>query len=240
MTSVILPGTPEYEKTLATAAQQLPGGQLYPYLRQGKVTAVDKVNRLATVQIGGDTSTDIAGVRYQYGYFPQANDDIWLLQNGSSRQIIGSLNDTTGAPKARMQSILEQDTSNASGEVKWTGFTNSDVDTDGLVDLGNDEFVIQTPGIYLMGFVIRSRSASAGSGRRVCDLTINNSFTPLNVVARQEGFSDKPIFLSASGMASLSANDTIQLYIYGGDSGQPNVTWGDTNYRTRLWITYLL
>jgi hypothetical protein len=61
-------------------------------LRQAKVTAVASNLDSVTVQIAGDTTTSVSGVKFLNSYSPAVNDAVWLVTDGKDLFIIGALN----------------------------------------------------------------------------------------------------------------------------------------------------
>jgi hypothetical protein len=61
-------------------------------LRQGKVTAIAASFASVTVQIAGDTSVSVSGVKYLNSYSPAVGDAVWIVTDGSDLFVLGALN----------------------------------------------------------------------------------------------------------------------------------------------------
>ncbi len=113
--SLILPGTPAYDKYLMDQVAREQKGLLYPYWRQAKVVTCSTSDATCTIEIGGDTSVDIGGVKFiRHAYRPQVGDWVWVMQNGSSFIIVGMVGEgQSPAPSAWTDqvSVLEGTTS---------------------------------------------------------------------------------------------------------------------------------
>jgi hypothetical protein len=107
-----------------------------------------------------------------------------------------------------------------------------------MADIANDRINITRAGRYLVGAAVRHEGATAGNCRRVADLAKNGSIASANNIVRRDvliGASDWHVLTM---LDTFAAGDTVGLAIYGGDTGQPNVNWGDANYKTKLWAVY--
>lgn len=61
-------------------------------LRQGKVTAIASSLASVTVQIAGDTSVSVSGVKYLNSYSPAVGDAVWIVTDGVDLFVLGALN----------------------------------------------------------------------------------------------------------------------------------------------------
>ncbi len=95
--TLIKPGSPEYEKLLGQSVQKTTDeqrGVLYPYWRQAKVVSVSESDPTCTIELGGDGTVDIGGVKFiRHLYRPQVGDWVWVMQNGSSNIVVGMIGD---------------------------------------------------------------------------------------------------------------------------------------------------
>lgn len=81
-------------------AEDLIQQQATNYVRQnkGQVTATSAATRTVTVTVGGDTDTEIAGVKYDANYIPQVGDVVLIHQTGpGDLRVTGRVNEAGSA-----------------------------------------------------------------------------------------------------------------------------------------------
>lgn len=61
-------------------------------LRQGKVTAIAADAGSVTVQIAGDATVSVSGVKFLNSYSPAVNDAVWIVTDGVDLFVLGALN----------------------------------------------------------------------------------------------------------------------------------------------------
>ncbi len=97
---IAVPGTPAYDKILdqmVAREHEADMGLRSPLWRMATVVAVSNTDPSCSIYLGGDTDTQIDGVKFLHTYRPRVNDVVWLMQNGSDKIIVG----TTTLPPAQ-------------------------------------------------------------------------------------------------------------------------------------------
>lgn len=207
--------------------------------RQAEVLARDSATKTCSLKIMGD-ATQHDGVLSLPHYVPRVGDTVWCLQEETSWLIIGG--QSTELPQCRISSASVRTTTNGAAEIAFDFAGGAvDIDTDGMAEIANDRINFNWPGKYLVGAAVRHESAVAGGTRRVADIAKNGSFLSTNNVVRRDVVNlGQPDWHVISMIDTFAAGDSIQLGIFGGNAGEPNVNWGDANYKTKLWAVYQL
>jgi hypothetical protein len=163
--------------------------------------------------------------------------------------IVTNVNNYRVAPIARV--LLTSDVSIANGN--WTsfaGFTSTnaseDIDTDGMVSLSGTAsgITIQTAGVYTVSCtVIFASNATANRGLRIVrDAGGAGTYTSLAGAVLNGSANNGNWVQSASGMASLAANDVVRLSVYQNSGGALNLLAVDSNAQfaqTQLAVAWL-
>lgn len=148
-----------------------------------------------------------------------ANDDHGSLSGLSDDDHTQYLNDArhdTEHDAAQMSETANQTLT--SGSTTQLTFSTEEYDTDGgIVDLGNNRFVVQTAGIYdITGWV---QFASNSTGARRLEIQINGSAT-----IRQQTAASAAMAVQVQGVLNLAANDLVTFHALQNSGGNLNVT----------------
>jgi hypothetical protein len=247
--SLILPGSRAYKKLLNQSVAKTTDeqrGVLYPYLRQALVVAIDASTLSCTIELGGDSTVDIGGVKVLHDYVPRINDIVWVLQNGTSYLIVGAQDTKTPACQIRSDNEPVTTAGAASITFDFAGGT-ADIEThSGMSDIANDRIVIPWPGRYLVGAQVRHVGNSPSANcKRMAYISKNAGTTGILPVWEETGTISpfEAEWFTMSVILDLVANDNISLRIKGGLTGEVDVRWGDgTNgfqhNETKLWVVY--
>jgi len=145
--------------------------------RRGVVTSRDPAAKTCSVQLGGDTTTTIAGVGVlSTAYVPIVGDNVWVALYGPAPLVLGS--EASELPKAKMRSTATQTITTVNVAEKFDfnasgGTTSYDTDVDQnlatMVDRTNSRIYVHWPGVYAYGYsgVV---SAGGSSSNRFFDV----------------------------------------------------------------------
>ncbi len=246
--TLILPGSPEYKKLLGQSVQKTTDeqhGVLYPYWRQAQVVATDPATKTCTIEVGGDTSVDIGGIKAAASYVPHVNDMVWLMQNGSSYFVVAGHVDTK-LPACRLYVENEPVTTAGASSVAfdWNGGTAEIETFSGMSDIANDRIICPWPGIYLVGATIRHVGNDPNNNCKRMAFLSKNANTTAPIVWEETG-EESPVWaetFSMSMLISLAYNDNLTLRIKSSSAGGTNVRWGDgvngNGFGTRMWMVW--
>jgi hypothetical protein len=220
-----------------TAGLEVPGG-LAAAARLRQATVVDRspATGTCTLKIMDDDQVHdevLPGAHY----VPRVDDTVWCVQSGPVWLIVAG--QKTRLPVCRIQTgDTTTTTAGAPSKVVFDfGAGAANIDTDQMADLAGDAIAINWPGVYLLGMQVRHEGTSAGACRRVADIC-RNGLAANQTEVRAETSAGGAEQFSSSVLVDCDAGDVIQLAVFGGNPGEPDVAWGDGSYWTKLWAAW--
>lgn len=188
-------------------------------LRQGKVTAI-AADGTITVQIGGDTTTDVAGVKCLASVCPIIGAGVWLATDGMDLFAIGTILPT--AP-AFCSITRTNDGTLATGTWYELSFaSNTRTDPLGMWSAGAaDRLSIPTPGVYMLS--AQCTWASNATGRRDLRILVSGGTAAQTYMPAAPSTSTT---LSVATLYELAAGDYVQLGARQSSGGDLLVTAG--------------
>lgn len=203
--------------------------------RMAEVLDRSSATRTCTLKIEGDTTLH-DGIEVASGYVPRVGDSVWCLKKGTDWMVAAGHH--TQLPACRIQSG-ETRTTLDGADPKVFDFDGGavNIDTDGMADIAHDAININWPGVYLLGFQVRSESNTGALASRVASLA-RNGLDAAHIEVRNGGRLTNFFYHAASMLVECDAGDVIQLVIAGGDSGEDDANWGNSSFWTKLWAIY--
>lgn len=188
---IATPGTPAYEKILeqmVSREQEIDRGLHSPQWRQATVVAISNAEPSVSIYLGGDTDTQIDGVKFLHTYRPRVNDQVWIMQNGSDLVIVG----TTTLPPAQgiYTSTVDSDlTTGSTTYVDLSGPSLSNIwfyaGQEFKVELIVTTFTVSTDNSGLMTFDMSGASTLAKFDTNAAWTTASSNSTGYNKVGHR-------------------------------------------------------
>jgi hypothetical protein len=199
--------------------------------RMGTITAYGS-NHTISVQVAGDTTTTITGVRYFGSFMPQVGSQVWLDTDGQDIIAVGSIAGL-GAPvpicKVYRNAAVNIATATTYTTVTWDAqtFDSHDMWTSGT------NVVAPITGTYLVNatFGFAANSAGYRTGYIAC---AGNVFG----LSQIDGLGTQVTSLPITGIAKATAGDAFTMSVRQ-TSGVALALYAGADYATSMTVTYL-
>jgi hypothetical protein len=203
--------------------------------RAGRITALESGHRVS-VQIAGDSSTTVTGVRYMGSVPPAVGSMVFLETNGKDLVVSGSVAGT-GSANVPLLWVYRNAAVNIATGAAYTAiqFDAEQVDTHSMFTPTSANITIPMDGTYL--FSCNFGYAANSAGYRTGYLVNTTAGTGL-MLNQIDGLATNITSLSLVAVATCTKGDTIQLQTRQ-TSGGLLALYAGAPYATSVRIAYL-